>query len=432
MPRIAPVDVLLVHWPRTPSYPMAGDADGFLARIREAPDDDGPRLVYADWLDEQGDPRGEFVRTQVALARLPELDPQRTELIRSENTLLVRFANEWTAPFRGLASGPVFRRGFVEEVKVTARQFLAHADALFAAGPVRHVHLLDIGSHLAAALASRHLARLTGLTIFAQHLGEPLARAVAESPHLAGLQTLHLGRNRLSDAGALRLATSAYLGNVEDLDLSENDISEVGVRALADGLRWARLRRLDLSGNTIGPAGLAAIAGSPHIPYLDQLVIASAQIGGPRLLSLPRPVGVARLATVDLAGNALRSAGLEAVFGSEPAAARDLDLSNNDLGDGAARWLATAPVAAGLRTLRLASNGITNDGVFALANSVYLSRLTALDLVNNPISDDGFRAVLESTALRYLRRLAYSAVGLTFRMRLALETRFPPESTTAW
>lgn len=36
---------------------MADDAD-FLRAIIDDPDDDGPRLIYADWLEERGDPRG--------------------------------------------------------------------------------------------------------------------------------------------------------------------------------------------------------------------------------------------------------------------------------------------------------------------------------------------------------------------------------------
>ena len=47
--------------------------DGFLQAIDEAPEDDAPRLVYADWLEDNGDPdRAEFIRCQVRLARLPE------------------------------------------------------------------------------------------------------------------------------------------------------------------------------------------------------------------------------------------------------------------------------------------------------------------------------------------------------------------------
>src|SRR5262249_36968134 len=34
----------------------------FLDAILEAPEDDAVRLIYADWLEEQGDPRGEFIR----------------------------------------------------------------------------------------------------------------------------------------------------------------------------------------------------------------------------------------------------------------------------------------------------------------------------------------------------------------------------------
>ena len=49
---------------------MQTEAEAFLQRIRAYPDDDAPRLVFADWLDEQGDPRGDFIRVQVALAQL--------------------------------------------------------------------------------------------------------------------------------------------------------------------------------------------------------------------------------------------------------------------------------------------------------------------------------------------------------------------------
>ena len=51
------------------------DEEAFLRAISAAPDDAAPRLVYADWLDERGDPRAEFVRVQVRLRDLPPTDP---------------------------------------------------------------------------------------------------------------------------------------------------------------------------------------------------------------------------------------------------------------------------------------------------------------------------------------------------------------------
>ena len=56
----------------------------FLGAIRERPDDDGPRLRCADWLDEQGGPadvaRAEWIRIEVALARTPTIDPRWSAL----------------------------------------------------------------------------------------------------------------------------------------------------------------------------------------------------------------------------------------------------------------------------------------------------------------------------------------------------------------
>jgi uncharacterized protein (TIGR02996 family) len=41
------------------------DDEAFIRAIVDAPGDDGPRLVYADWLDERGDPRGGYVRAEL-------------------------------------------------------------------------------------------------------------------------------------------------------------------------------------------------------------------------------------------------------------------------------------------------------------------------------------------------------------------------------
>lgn len=38
------------------------ERDAFLRTAQERPDDDAPRLVYADWLEEQGDPQAELIR----------------------------------------------------------------------------------------------------------------------------------------------------------------------------------------------------------------------------------------------------------------------------------------------------------------------------------------------------------------------------------
>src|SRR5262245_22546514 len=48
-------------------------------------DDDGPRLIYADWLEDHGDPvRAEFIRVQCRLADLSPAEPDWADLLERE------------------------------------------------------------------------------------------------------------------------------------------------------------------------------------------------------------------------------------------------------------------------------------------------------------------------------------------------------------
>lgn len=44
----------------------------FLETIRKNPEDDDARAVYADWLEQRGDPRGEYLRLELQLHRIPD------------------------------------------------------------------------------------------------------------------------------------------------------------------------------------------------------------------------------------------------------------------------------------------------------------------------------------------------------------------------
>lgn len=405
---------------------MGTDDEPFLRRIRAHPDDDGPRLIFADWLDERGDPdRAAFIRVQVALAGLPAGDRRRPDLIAAERGLLDAHGPAWSAPFRGLATGLEFRRGFVDEVRVPAAVFVRQAGRLFAAGPVRHLHLLDLGGCLRAAFASPYLGRLSALTVYAQHAGDGLGRAVADSPHLGGLKALYLGRNRLRDSGVRALADSPGLASLETLDLSENDLSEAGARALAGAAHWPGLRALELAHNRLGPDGAAAVAGSPRLSGVRRLGLADSGLGGSDTAA-----GLADLLRVpglDLGGNGLGPADLKAILsgpGGHPVRLRDLDLSHNELGEPGARVLAESPALAGLASLRLAGCDITDEAAGVLAGSPHLGRLAELDLGNNPVGDVGFRAFLEAPGLKGLRRLVVPGVGVSPRTRAALGQRF--------
>jgi uncharacterized protein (TIGR02996 family) len=80
-----------------------------LAAIREAPDDDAPRLVYADWLDEQDQPeRAEFIRVQCEVARIDS-----AALRQREAELLVAHHDTFVGPLAAPHLRFRFRRGFI-------------------------------------------------------------------------------------------------------------------------------------------------------------------------------------------------------------------------------------------------------------------------------------------------------------------------------
>src|ERR1043165_3448158 len=94
----------------------AADADAeLLALVYAAPDDDGPRLVYADALLERGDPRGELIALQIARARGPVSDDARAR----EAELLTDHARlaAWGQP---LSTGGTctFERGFPAHLRL--------------------------------------------------------------------------------------------------------------------------------------------------------------------------------------------------------------------------------------------------------------------------------------------------------------------------
>ncbi len=293
--------------------------DAFMRAIRAAPDDDAPRLVYADWLEENGDPaRAEFIRVQCARARLPADDPAAEGLNARAHALLADNWEAWVGPLRD-AVGPNasrvgeawllggfhrdghwhFRRGFVEALSLTATALLRHADGLFRVAPLRHLMLWDAGLYVADVARLPYLAGVD-LLWFSDPWREPVRAdgiaALAASPHLGRLTTLNLSRNDVADDGAAVLARAPWLGGLRSLNLEENGLSSFAAAALAASPGVAGLTSLELAGNAIADEGLQALASSPHLANLRWLglkrnplsraarrIVANSPCFGPRL-----------------------------------------------------------------------------------------------------------------------------------------------------
>lgn len=228
------------------------------AAICENPDDDTPRLVYADWVQEHGQPeRGEFIRLQCEYARQlragdPAPDAERmTALLESHGDL-------WQAELptiRGVKwSG--FWRGFAGVTVNSGSTLARNATALWAATPLESVVLTKLDCNGAAALAKcpqlnrLRILELRGYSSF-RDTCDPL-RMLLGASGLANVWWLAFqGYGRLGAEAMEVLAGAGALKGLEVLTLRWCEIDNDGARALAASPHFPRIREVDLLGNEL-------------------------------------------------------------------------------------------------------------------------------------------------------------------------------------
>jgi uncharacterized protein (TIGR02996 family) len=320
--------------------------DAFLEDIIENPDDDAPRLVFADWLDDNGDPeRAEFIRLQCALAGSPD-DPGRSRWLARETELRQKHGKTWAGPVARVADEYHFRRGFVESVRLPVARVVSKAKELFARQPLRMV-----AAHLAPAADIKKFAQL------------PEARRLA---------VLNISSS-MRAAGFRALIESPNLAGLLGLAVHDSPIGSAGLKALLDAPLLERLTHLDLSATGIGPDGVVELADSPRTRSLVALNLRGLGLTGETLNLLDSSEYLKRVRRLGLWYNHLGDDGLE-WFVQTPlfARLRSLDLGYNRLTARGARALAEAPALIGLRSLWLGVDQLGDEGVLALARSPHL------------------------------------------------------------
>jgi uncharacterized protein (TIGR02996 family) len=245
------------------------------AGLREAlfsdPDDDTARLVYADWLDEHGQPeRAEFIRLQCKHASVYHEaifvsgDPEADRMNRLEK----EHGERWLAGAPLLPGVQSYLwRGFAAHVHVRGwREFRKQARRMFQTAPVEYVtfeclslvgaralaqspyleriRVLDLAygavrkiGALRALLSSPALASLQTLRLFHSSLGDEAAVAVANCPHLTGLKLLSMYSSGIEDVGAFAMAASPHLPKTCFLEFSRNGFGDEAERALRKRFR---------------------------------------------------------------------------------------------------------------------------------------------------------------------------------------------------
>jgi len=402
------------------------DREALYQAVLASPADDLPRLVFADWLEEQGEgDYAAFIRVQCELARVPEYDVAWAKA-RLDGDRWIR-----GVPFRHLlpelptgllwAANRPFRRGFPAVLRCSnPMHIVTHVDSLFRMAPIDSliVSYLDPGSNdsLLELFTDPHFARINTIRLVNTEFNEYLISAMDHSPYTSNLRHLSFDLGSIRALGLRDLVRSTLFPQVQSLHFrGDRDLPmTLGIGEIVEMLRRANSSGLETLEVEIdeGWLPMAELAHSPvgeslkelwiggHPPLVDFAVAfadpdAFTNLRGVfwelhghpiRDVVLPMP-GVPRWQALSLHGLKLDTPVHEFILGAAEGLAhlRYLDLAEMPIGDTGAVMLAASSHLMNLHELRLTNCDI-RSGALAFANSPYTKNLARLDLRGNILS----------------------------------------------
>jgi uncharacterized protein (TIGR02996 family) len=401
------------------------DERSLIAAVAADPDDDGPRIVYADWLQQAEDPRGELIAIQCTLART-----RTPELAVRERALLERHEAEWLARVGLRVREGRFHRGFIEHVDASASRVAGAIDRIAELPCLRSLRttveaggseadLMRIADRLRAGMpaALEHVMidrrlqwnskhsdeiRRQGAKLLL-HLDEPArapaALAVFESmlthnPQLAAIELALCGRGRVEiDELIGRLYALRPRAAVRGFEV------RFANPAARDWVQWIATHRLD---------DLLAT-----FPELETLTLPMAEIWNetlahPRLREIAIGwLGLAPYGPTDSmvwgAGPAPRGAGLTCLRSAQlPSLERLLvDFQYDWYVGWVAEDVAAVCEASGmprLSQLQLRYSLLGDEICARLPRAPFASQLELIDLTATEVSEDGVRCLVRNRA----------------------------------
>ena len=241
----------------------------FLRAICENPDDDAPRLIYADWLDENGDSeRAEFIRLQIGISGRDDAVEALSGRVRCEE-LFRKNHHRWIEALPGSAAlwsklcidsirgpraifgevhegaenevtsvAPIHRfedweRGFPTAVYVQSSSDDVSLPYLEKVGELVPIHRLRVitcpneNVFFTMLSLSPFLSKIRELIV--PHnitLRDLTVTAMANSPHVKHLRQFSIFADYLVDSTGIAIANSKYLQDIEMLHLLRNQFSE--------------------------------------------------------------------------------------------------------------------------------------------------------------------------------------------------------------
>lgn len=398
--------------PKPAASPLRQSLEQALA---ENPDDLAAHSAYADYLMEQGDPRGEFVQVQLALEDPKRTASERAQLQKREADLLKRHGRAWMGDVGRFLVGKwsgedkpwhyQFARGWLDTVRV-----LPFPDAVFAS--------------LARSPEARLLRRLEVVYDMRYHAhsfdkvlegpykaltedegsGEPglyetweekeIMPPLLASPHLTNLRAFKLGFSDFAE----RLGHSTMVGPFNNCKAQQ----------VIDLLKKCpRMEELYLNTDLPGIEKLFALPKLGNLRVL-QYYYGSAYAGDREsdtypLSALAGNASLKNLTTLRLhpgRGSTIEIDELTALLNSRQLPALEhLQVHMTTFGNEGCGAVVKSGILRRLKTLDMGYGTMTDDGARLLAASPDLQRLESLDVSRNALTNAGIDA-LKATGVR--------------------------------
>jgi len=399
------------------------EREALMRTIIENPDDDVARLVFADWLEENGESeRAEFIRLDIHLHDVDRGDPLYHAQRRRWGQLLEQYEKAWKGQLPALPNGLLWgntQRGFVDEILVGFRDHRGPAAPIpqaevtlrriywrapwytpeFLVGEqvatVREWHIeeghrgFSDGSEydrcVSTWIGSGNGASMIHLWLHAGNFSIETVQTMADASWPC-LRTFRWWNEwNVTNGFCHPLYTANWLNQLTHLEWKGGRFSEEDLNILCRHLNRERLRHLAFR----------------HCSLTDQDadVLASSGL-------------LAGLNTLDLTWNQIGPKGVKRILRELPERARVI-FDQNPIGDEGFIALADSPLLARLSELRIERMGVTGDSLSVLSQSPSAANLTALEFAAQGIDSDGADALFRSPFLTQLESLDLSANRIT-------------------
>lgn len=382
----------------------------FLEQILAQPDDDSPRMIFADWLEETGQSdRAEFIRVQIERHSLPKWDRRQLPLLAREAALLRDHEVEWKESLPKIPSVTwgKFRRGLIATATFSdVSQLGSRFQDCHETAPLEAISI-DWPNTNYSFDNPAPLPGLKELTLEdAPYLEGEEIDMVAWSPILTGIESLRVGRCNLGDDGIRRLIDSTSLGSLKSLQVPHNGLGNNGLEAIMGAPSLNSLEELDVSEQesysryeedpVIDENGMLSMIDWPGMNRIRALHFSGNRITTSALHALLQSDSAANLKHLVLRDNGLEAASMEAFeSANQKIELETLDLGENYLSDVGADFLAKARCLAQLKSLRMDRCEFGRGGGIRLADAQFFYSIRRLNIDDNRLGPDGLRAILQ-------------------------------------